>query len=177
MLLFLLENAPLERWERDILEIIRDEAYYFVPQMQTKIMNEGWATYWHSQDHDPEGAASLGDHRLRRQQRGRDGGDAPGSSTRTSSASSSTATSRSAGTRASSARSGKSATTSTVRRTGTDALGLGRQKIFEVREHYNDVTFIDEFLTEDFCRENKFFSFSMNERSDTSRSSRASSAR
>jgi stage V sporulation protein R len=45
---FLLDHAPLERWERDILEIVRDEAYYFQPQMQTKIMNEGWATYWHS---------------------------------------------------------------------------------------------------------------------------------
>ena len=43
ILKFLLENAPLERWERDILEIIREEALYFVPQMQTKVMNEGWA--------------------------------------------------------------------------------------------------------------------------------------
>ena len=31
-----------------MLSIIRDEAYYFAPQGQTKIMNEGWATYWHS---------------------------------------------------------------------------------------------------------------------------------
>src|SRR3954452_1770871 len=43
VLAFLMEHAPLERWERDILEIIREEALYFVPQMQTKIMNEGWA--------------------------------------------------------------------------------------------------------------------------------------
>ncbi|HXK17645.1 MAG TPA: SpoVR family protein, partial [Polyangiaceae bacterium] len=43
VLAFLLENAPLERWERAILSIVRDEGYYFVPQMQTKIMNEGWA--------------------------------------------------------------------------------------------------------------------------------------
>src|SRR6202041_3489702 len=42
VLKFLLDNAPMERWERDILEVIREEAYYFVPQMQTKIMNEGW---------------------------------------------------------------------------------------------------------------------------------------
>ena len=34
VLLFLIENAPLERWERDILEIIRDEGYYFLPQRQ-----------------------------------------------------------------------------------------------------------------------------------------------
>lgn len=43
VLKFLLDNAPLERWERDVLEIIREEAVYFVPQMQTKILNEGWA--------------------------------------------------------------------------------------------------------------------------------------
>ena len=43
---FLLEYAPLERWERDCLEIIRNEAYYYAPQAMTKIMNEGWATYW-----------------------------------------------------------------------------------------------------------------------------------
>jgi stage V sporulation protein R len=45
---FLAENAPLERWQRDILRMIRDEAYYFVPQRMTKIMNEGWASFWHS---------------------------------------------------------------------------------------------------------------------------------
>jgi stage V sporulation protein R len=40
---FLVEHAPLERWERDVLEVVRREAYYFAPQWQTKIMNEGWA--------------------------------------------------------------------------------------------------------------------------------------
>jgi stage V sporulation protein R len=40
---FLLEHAPLERWEADILSIIREEAYYFAPQAMTKVMNEGWA--------------------------------------------------------------------------------------------------------------------------------------
>src|SRR5262249_57778062 len=44
-------------------------------------------------------------------------------------------------------------------------LGLGRRKIFEVRKLYNDVTFIDEFFTEEFCRDNKYFSFLFNERS------------
>jgi stage V sporulation protein R len=43
VMLFLLEHAPLEGWEADILSIIREEAYYFAPQGQTKIMNEGWA--------------------------------------------------------------------------------------------------------------------------------------
>src|SRR5258708_13727151 len=43
-----MDQAPLDRWEPDVLEVTREEAYYFAPQWQTKIMNEGWATYWHS---------------------------------------------------------------------------------------------------------------------------------
>ncbi len=38
-------------------------------------------------------------------------------------------------------------------------LGLGRQKIFEVRRVHNDITFIDTFLTPEFCVEHKLFSF------------------
>ena len=48
ILLFLLKWAPLEDWQADILAMVREESYYFAPQGQTKIMNEGWATYWHS---------------------------------------------------------------------------------------------------------------------------------
>src|SRR5215813_2178569 len=48
VLLFLLRFAPLEEWQQDILSIVRDEAYYFSPQAMTKVMNEGWAVYWHS---------------------------------------------------------------------------------------------------------------------------------
>lgn len=40
-------DAPLETWQQDILGIIRDEAYYLLPQAMTKTMNEGWAVYWH----------------------------------------------------------------------------------------------------------------------------------
>ncbi|MBK9712092.1 MAG: SpoVR family protein [Kouleothrix sp.] len=43
ILLFLMNYAPLERWQHTVLEIIRDEAYYFAPQGMTKILNEGWA--------------------------------------------------------------------------------------------------------------------------------------
>ena len=34
-------------WKRDILEVVHNESLYFIPQMQTKIMNEGWASFWH----------------------------------------------------------------------------------------------------------------------------------
>ncbi len=37
----------LKDWERDIIEIVRDEAHYFMPQIRTKVMNEGWACFWH----------------------------------------------------------------------------------------------------------------------------------
>ena len=46
---FLCNYADLEPWEKDILEIIREESYYFYPQYLTKIMNEGFASYMHAQ--------------------------------------------------------------------------------------------------------------------------------
>jgi stage V sporulation protein R len=45
------------------------------------------------------------------------------------------------------------------KRTWDLKLGLGRQKIFEVRKVHNDITFIDTFLTPEFCKEYKLFSF------------------
>jgi stage V sporulation protein R len=164
VLRFLLEHAPLDAWERDVLEIVRDEAYYFAPQRQTKILNEGWAAYWHSKimtekalkpseildyaDHNAGVLASapgqfnpykvgisLLRHIEERWDKGRFGKE------------------------------WSECDDYEARRTWDRRLGLGRQKIFEVRKLYNDVTFIDEFFTEDFCRENEFFSFSLNERS------------
>ena len=35
-------------WQRETLEILRREAYYFAGQRVTKVMNEGWAAYWES---------------------------------------------------------------------------------------------------------------------------------
>ncbi|WP_404450612.1 SpoVR family protein [Virgibacillus necropolis] len=48
LLLFIEENSrELEEWQRDILTMMREEMLYFWPQLETKIMNEGWASYWH----------------------------------------------------------------------------------------------------------------------------------
>ncbi len=47
LLLFLAENGKLASWEQDLIHIVRANALYFVPQIETKIMNEGWASYWH----------------------------------------------------------------------------------------------------------------------------------
>jgi len=163
VLKFLLEYAPLEPWEADVLGIIREEAYYFLPQMQTKIMNEGWATYWHTKImttralEDSEiidyadvasGVTAMGPTQLNPYKLGvelfRDIED-----------------------RWNKGRFGKDwdeCDELAERERWDKNLGLGRAKIFEVRKLYNDVTFIDEFFTEDFCRRQKFFTFAQNRR-------------
>ncbi len=48
LLLFIRDHQPyLSEWEKDLLTIVHEEAQYFIPQIETKIMNEGWASYWH----------------------------------------------------------------------------------------------------------------------------------
>lgn len=48
LLLFIVHySRELEEWQRDIVTMIREEMLYFWPQLETKIMNEGWASYWH----------------------------------------------------------------------------------------------------------------------------------
>ncbi|MBM4200836.1 MAG: SpoVR family protein, partial [Gammaproteobacteria bacterium] len=36
-----------ETWQREIIRIVRKVGQYLYPQRQTKVMNEGWATFWH----------------------------------------------------------------------------------------------------------------------------------
>ncbi|MHC4923451.1 MAG: SpoVR family protein [Planctomycetota bacterium] len=153
---FLQRHAPLSSWQRDLLGIVRTEALYFAPQAMTKIMNEGWATFWHStilteraleddelMDYADAHSATLATQPGRlnpyklglelwrdiedRWNRGRFGTEY------------------------------QRCDDWETRRTWDTRAGLGRQKIFEVRRAYNDVTFIDEFLTEDFVREHRMF--------------------
>ncbi len=163
ILKFLLDYAPLEEWQHTILSIIRDEAYYFAPQAMTKIMNEGWASYWHAKLmtekilHDCEivdfadrhsGAMvmppsgfnpyKIGIELFReiesRWNRGQFGKE------------------------------WEQCDDLAAKKNWDTKIGRGREKIFEVRRDYNDVTFIDEFLTEDFCREHKMFVYRFNKR-------------
>ena len=150
MLLFLLEHAPLERWEHDVLSIIRDEAYYFAPQGQTKIMNEGWATYWHSKIMtekalDASEIIDYADHHS---------GTLATSPGQLNPYKLGVELWRDIEDRWNKGRFGKEydeCDSFVERRHWDKRLGLGREKIFEVRKHYNDVTFIDEFLTLEFC--------------------------
>lgn len=164
VLRFLLEYAPLDDWQRNILDIIREEALYFAPQRQTKIMNEGWASYVHSHIMiryalEPEELIDYADHHAGtlatqpgqlnpyklglelyrdiedRWNRGAFGAEY------------------------------EAISDFEVRRNWDRNLGLGRQKLFEVRKIFNDIGFIETFLTEDFARAHKLFSFAFNDKS------------
>ncbi len=158
VLLYLLQHARLEDWQADCLSIVREEAYYFAPQGMTKVMNEGWASFWHSTlmtrhfvearevidyaDHHsgtvhmPPGNFNpykIGLELFRdiedRWNKGRFGKDYDEAD-----------------------RLGQ--------KDGWDkGLGQGRAKIFEVRRIYNDVNFIDEFMTPEFIEKHKFYQY------------------
>jgi stage V sporulation protein R len=163
VLLFLLEHAPLENWQRDVLGIVREESYYFAPQRQSKIMNEGWAVYWHTTimtNHmlEPNELIDYADHhsgtiaahpgRLNpyrlgyelyldiedRWNRGAFGVEY------------------------------EQCTDRVTKENWDEQLGQGSEKIFEVRRIYNDVGFIDSFLTEEFAHKHNLFSFAYNEK-------------
>lgn len=44
---FIIQYGHLEEWEKNIIKIVKRETEYFMPQIETKTMNEGWASYFH----------------------------------------------------------------------------------------------------------------------------------
>jgi stage V sporulation protein R len=165
VMLFLLENAPLKPWQLDVLSILRDEAYYFAPQAQTKIMNEGWASYWHStimtrQGLDPADIINYCDHHS---------GTLASSPDRLNPYKLGIELFRDIEDRWNRGRFGKAydeCDDLAAKLAWDTGAGAGREKIFEVRKIHNDLTFIDEFLTLDFCRQHKLFSFGYNAATD-----------
>jgi len=158
VLLFLIEHAPMKSWQRDILSIIRDEAYYFMPQAQTKIINEGWASYWHStmmtqKILQPSEVIDYADHHS---------GTMATSGKRLNPYKLGIELLRDIEHRWNTGRFGPeydACEDIEEKRRWNKDLGLGRKKIFEVRRVHSDITFIDTFLTPEFCREHKLFSF------------------
>lgn len=160
---FLIEHAPIKRWQADILDIIRKEAYYFVPQAMTKIMNEGWASYWHSKlmtqvvmtsdevidfADRHSGVTATSPHSLNpyklgiemfrdieeRWDKGKFGLEY------------------------------ERCEDIEKKSQWNTNVNLGAEKILQVRKIYCDLTFIDEFFTLEFCKANKLFSFSYDKR-------------
>ena len=158
ILSFLLNYAPLESWQQDVLSIIREEAYYFAPQGMTKIMNEGWATFWHTRlmtkkilsdaevidyaDHH-SGTVSTQPGRLNPYRLGVE-------------------LFRDIQHRWDTGKFGKEYENCEdweKKKHWNQETKQGIQKVFEVRKHYNDITFIDTFFTEEFAREHHFFTY------------------
>jgi stage V sporulation protein R len=158
VLQYLLGHARIEDWQADCLAIVREESYYYAPQGMTKVMNEGWATYWHSTlmtkhfvearevidyaDHHsgtvhmPPGGFNpykIGVELFRdiedRWNKGKFGKEY------------------------------EEADALGAKKHWDKGLGLGREKIFEVRRIYNDVNFIDEFMTPEFIEKHKFYQY------------------
>lgn len=165
VLLFLLEHAPLKPWQHDILQIVRDEAYYFAPQAQTKIMNEGWASFWHSTIMTTFGltdgeVVDYADHHS---------GTMAMSSNRLNPYKIGIELYRDIEERWNKGQFGHDWETCDDFHDKTHwdkQLGLGREKIFEVRRVHNDVTFVDAYLTPEFCFKHKLFSFAYNDGND-----------
>ncbi|HEX4453424.1 MAG TPA: SpoVR family protein [Kofleriaceae bacterium] len=161
---FLIEHAPLDHWQRDVLEIVRDEAYYFAPQAMTKIMNEGWATYWHSKILTEKAltAAEVIDYA------DACSGVLATSPGRLNPYKLGVELYRNIEDRWNKGQYGKEwdeCDSMEQKRNWDRRTGLGRQKIFEVRKLYNDITFLDEFFTLEFCIDQKFYTFGFQERS------------
>ncbi|MDG2150024.1 MAG: SpoVR family protein [Planctomycetota bacterium] len=128
----LLLDAPLADWEQEVLSILRDEAYYFLPQMLTKVMNEGWASFWHSRlmtssllcdaevvDYADQHSGAMG------------GSDGPMNPYKL----------------------GLELFRSIEKAHGGGEAALA--KLFDVRAVHNDLTFVENFMDDDFCRHHK----------------------
>ncbi|HEY0735698.1 MAG TPA: SpoVR family protein [Herpetosiphonaceae bacterium] len=165
VLLFLLNYAPLERWQHTVLEIVRDEMYYFAPQAMTKILNEGWASFWHSNIMTQKAARAseivdFAEHHS---------GVVATSPGRLNPYKLGLELLRDIEDRWNRGKFGKEydeCEDFATKRAWDTKTNLGRQKLFEVRKFHNDITFIDEFLTPEFVFEQKLFSFKYNRDTD-----------
>jgi stage V sporulation protein R len=163
ILRFLIEYAPLEEWEADIIGCLRQETYYFLPQRITKIMNEGWASYWHStimtqKALDASEILDFAD---------KHAGVMVMSKQNINPYKIGIELMRDIEYRWNTGKFGKEYNECTDMKEKlhwNKNLGLGREKIFEVRRTHNDISFIDEFLTPDFCNRQQLFTYKYNPR-------------
>lgn len=159
---FIRDNAPLKSWESDIVSMLYEESMYFAPQRMTKVANEGWASFIDYNIIARQGLASLGledesagiieyaQHKMGvlggkystnpyklgfnlfcdiedRWNKGHFG------------------------------REWEECNDIVAKENWDRNLGLGHEKVFEVRKFYNDLTLIMEFFTPEFCEKYEFF--------------------
>lgn len=159
---FLRDHAPLKMWQADIVSMLYEEALYYAPQRLTHMMNEGWASYIDFNMMAKQGMCGLGQasddcgiveyaaHKMgvlggkyslnpykigfcifqdieERWNKGQFGSDYD------------------------------ECKDMRQKKDWDLKLGLGHEKVLEVRKFYNDAMFISEFFTEEFCNKYEFF--------------------
>jgi stage V sporulation protein R len=159
---FIKDYARFKPWQADIIAMLYEEAMYFAPQRQTKTLNEGWASLMDYEFLARQGYVSLGlkshdmgifeyaEHKMgvlggkysmnpyktgfyllldieERWNKGRFG------------------------------EAWEDCKTLKEKENWDLKLNLGKEKVFEVRRNYNDVTFINEFFTQEFCDKYEYF--------------------
>ena len=161
---FLKDRAPLKPWQQDIISMLYEESVYFQPQRQTKMINEGWASFvdYHllcreglvslGQEDDTDGIWHYAEHKMRvlggkwsenpyklgfeilldiedRWNKGKFGPE------------------------------WENCTDMKERANWDKKLGLGLEKLFEVRKYYNDYTLINEFFTRELCEKMQYYNY------------------
>ncbi len=163
ILKFLIENAPLEEWEADVLACLREEAYYFLPQRITKIMNEGWASYWHS--------TIMNNNALEPSEfidfASKHAGVMAMSKRNINPYKIGIELFRDIEYRWDTGRFGKEyheCPDMNAKENWDTGAKLGKEKIFEIRKTHNDISFINEFMTPEFCNRQQLFTYKYNPR-------------
>jgi stage V sporulation protein R len=148
---YLMKYSPtLTAWQRDVIAMVHEEMEYFVPQMQTKIMNEGWASIWHARimreldlsDNEHIEFASLHSGVVS-PQKGQMNPYYLGYKIWEDIE-----------------RRWENPSAEDRERFGRNG-GEGHEKIFEVRELENDVSFLRNYLTEELCEELDLFVYEL----------------
>lgn len=161
---YLKNHAPLKPWQQDIISMLYEESIYFAPQRATKMLNEGWASYVDfnimcrrglcslGQKDDGAGIIEYAKHKMlvlggkysqnpyktgyellmdieERWNKGRFGTEYD------------------------------DCTNMRERANWDTKAGLGLEKVYEVRKHYNDALLIAEFFTQEFCEKHEFYEY------------------
>ncbi len=161
VLSFLMEFAPLEDWQSDVIGILREEAYYFLPQRITKIMNEGWASYWHSKIMTSRAleASEIIDFADKH------AGVMVMSKQNINPYKVGIELFRDIEHRWDTGKFGKDyleCNDMVEKHNWNKNIMQGRDKIFQIRKTHNDISFIDEFLTPEFCERAQLFTYKYN---------------
>jgi stage V sporulation protein R len=159
---FLKNYAPLRPWQQDIISMLYDEAMYFAPQRATKMINEGWASFVDFHLMSRKGLSALG-------QKGHDHGiwhyakhkmQVLGGKYSTNPYKTGFELFLDIEDRWNKGKFGyewDNCKNRVERENWDKKLGLGMEKVFEVRANYNDFLMIQEFFTEEFCEEHQWF--------------------